>query len=143
MPKPNIEVSIWIARSTDDVWNYLCDVSNEVLWRYGVFFADWITDPPIGVGSIGYHFVKSMGDYPWQIVMWEEPKHMSWDVIDGRFKGAYAGYRVSPEDDGSRMTMYIAANQSLVVKIMTFVMKGVFIRQMTGDLERLKAILEV
>ena len=93
MPKPNIEVSIWIARSTEDIWNYLCDVSNEVLWRYGVYFADWITDPPIGVGSIGYHFVKSMGDYPWQIVVWEEPKHMSWDVIDGRFKGAYAGYR--------------------------------------------------
>ena len=67
---------------------------------------------------------------------------MSWDVIDGRFKGAYAGYRVSPEDDDSRMTMYVAANQSLLVKIMIFVMKGVFIRQMTGDLERLKAILE-
>lgn len=142
MPKQQTEVSIWIACSPEAVWDYLCDVSNEVLWRYGVLFSEWVTDPPHGIGSIGYHFVQSMGDYPWQVAEWEEPEHISWNVIDGRFKGAYAGYRVSPEDDGSRMTIYIDANKSFLVKMMTFMMQGIFVRQLTGDLERLKAILE-
>jgi len=142
MPK-ELDSSIWIARPPEDVWNYLCDTSNEVLWRYGVRFADWITDPPQKVGSIGYHFVLIWGDYPWQVKEWEELEHMSWDIIDGKFKGAYAGYRISPEDDGSRMTIYINGNKSLLVKTMMFLMKGTFKRQMTGDLERLKAILEV
>ena len=55
MPKPDIEVSIRIARSPEDIWNYLCDVSNEVLWRYGVYLAQWISEPPYGIGSIGFH----------------------------------------------------------------------------------------
>ncbi|UCD09551.1 MAG: SRPBCC family protein, partial [Dehalococcoidales bacterium] len=115
MPK-ELEASTWIERSPEDVWNYLSEASNEVLWRYGVHFADWITDPPHKVGSIGYHFVLIHGDYPWEVVEWEEPQHMRWYIFDGRFKGAYAGYRVSPEDGGSRMTIYINGYKSFLVK---------------------------
>ena len=142
MPKQHMEVSIWIARPSEDIWSYLCDVSNEVLWRYGVLFAEWVTDPPHRIGSIGYHFIQSLGDYPWQVVELKEPEHMSWEVMDGRFKGAYAGYRILPKDDGSRMTIYVNPNQNLFLKSMMFMMKGMFKRQLTGDLERLKAILE-
>ncbi len=46
MPKPDVKVSIWIACSSEEIWNYLCDVSNEVLWRYGVYLAQWISEPP-------------------------------------------------------------------------------------------------
>jgi len=143
MTRLNIEVSIWIACSPERVWNYLCDVSNEVLWRYGVLFAEWITDPPREIGSIGYHFIQGLGDYPWKVVELKEPEHMSWDVFAGRFKGARAGYRISPEDAGSRMTIYVNANQNMFLKIMVLVLKGFFKRQLVGDLERLKAILEV
>jgi len=142
MPKPDIDVSIWIACSPEDIWNYLCDVSNEVLWRYGVHLAEWISEPPYGIGSIGFHFVESMGDYPWKVAEWNEVRHISWDVIDGRFKGARAGYRVLPENTGSRVTIYVSANQNLFLKIMTFVMKRFITRQLNGDLERLKAIME-
>jgi len=142
MPKKDVEVSIYIARSPEDVWNYLSDVSNEVLWRYGVLFADWITDPPHEIGSIGYHFIQSLGDYPWQVAELEELEHMSWDVIDGRFKGARAGYRILPENTGSRVIIYVSPNQNLFLRIMTFVMKWFFIRQLSGDLKRLKAIME-
>ena len=142
MPKPNIEVSIWIARSPEDIWSYLCDVSNEVLWRYGVQLAEWISDPPYGIGSIGFHFVQSLGDYPWKVAEWDEFRNISWDVIDGRFNGARAGYRILPKNNGSNVTIYVSANHNLFLKIMTFVMKRFFIRQLNGDLERLKAIME-
>ena len=110
MPKPDIEVSIWIACSLEDVWNHFCDVSNEVLWRYGVNLAQWISEPPYGVGSIGFHIVASMGDYPWKVAEWEELRNISWDVIDRRFKGVRDGYRISPEDTGSRVAIHVSAN---------------------------------
>jgi hypothetical protein len=142
MPKPDVEGSIWIARSPEDIWNYLCDASNEVLWRYGVYLSQWISEPPYGIGSLGFHIVALWGDYPWKVVEFEEQRIMSWDVIDGRFKGARAGYRISPEDTGSRMTIYFNTNQNVLLRIMMFVMKGLFIRQITDDLGRLKAIME-
>ena len=143
MQKPNIEVSNWIACSPEDTWNYLFDVSNEILWRYGVLFAEWISDPPQEIGSIGYRFIQSLGDYPWQVVELEEPEHMSWDVLDGRFKGATAGYRITHESAGSRVTIYVNVKQNIFLRIMITVMKRLFKRQLAGDLERLKAILEV
>jgi hypothetical protein len=142
MPKQDIEVSIYIARSPEYIWNYLCDVSNEILWWYGVIFADWISDPPYRVGSLGFHFVKGLGDYPWKVAEWEELRNISWDVLDGRFKNARAGYRILPENPGSRVTIYVSPNQNLFLTIMTFVMKRFFIRQLNGDLERLKATME-
>ena len=142
MLKPDMEVAIWIARSPEDIWNYLCDVSNEVLWRYGVYLAPWISEPPYGVGSTGFHIVASMGDCPWIIAEWEELRIASWEFTGGRLKGSRAGYCVTPEDAGSRMIMHMSANQNILVRIMTFVMKRLFIRQIAGDLERLKAIME-
>ena len=95
------------------------------------------------VGSIGFHFIKGLGDYPWQVNEWEEElRNVSWDVLDGRFRGANAGYRITPEGAGSRVTIYVSANHNLFLRIMTFVMKSFFKRQLNGDLERLKAIME-
>jgi len=142
MPKPGVEVSTWIASSPEDIWDYLYDVSNEVLWRYGVYLAQWISEPPYGIGSTGYHIVAGMGNAPWIIAEWEELRIMSWDFPDGRYKGVRAGYRISPEDAGSRVAIYVNANRNVLVRIMTFVMKGFFIRQLAGDLERLKDIME-
>lgn len=142
MLKPDIEVSIWIARSPEDIWEYFCDVSNETLWRYGVHLAEWISDPPHGVGSTGFHFVKSLGDYPWKVAEWEEQRIISWDVTDGRFEGFRAGYRITPEGAGSRVTIHVIVKPSALMRIMMFVMKWLFRRQLAGDLERLKAIME-
>lgn len=142
MTKPDIEVSIWIARSPEEIWDYLCDASNDVLWRYGVYLGQWITEPPYGVGSTGFHIVKSLGDYPWKIAEWEEPNIMSWDVTDGRFEGVRSGYRIAPEDSGSRVTLHMSVNRNVLSRIMVFVMKRTMKRQLAGDLERLKAIME-
>ena len=142
MLKPDVEVSIWIARSPEDVWIYLCDVSNDVLWRYGIYLGQWISEPPYRVGSTGFHFVSIWGDCPWKVAEWEEQYIMSWDFTDGGFKGVRSGYRISPEDAGSRVTIHTSANQNALLRIMMFVMKWLFKRQLAGDLERLKAIME-
>ena len=104
--------------------------------------SQWTSDPPHGVGSTGLTVVEGIGDCPWKATEWEEPHIMSWDVTDGRFEGAHAGYRVMPEDGGSRVTIHIRVKQSALMSILMLIMKRRMRRQLAGDLERLKAIME-
>jgi len=139
--KPDIEISIWIARPPEDIWKYLYDVSNETQWRDGVNSAKWISEPPHGVGSTGLHVVKGR-DAPWKVTELEEPRIVSWDITGGRFEGMRAGYRVAPEDAGSRVTLHASAKPSALMRILMLIMKRRFRRQIAGDLEKLKAIME-
>ena len=141
-PKPDIERSILIARPPEDVWEYLYDVSNETHWRGGVNAAQWMSDPPHGVGSTGLNVLEGVGDWPWKVNEWEAPRIMSWVATSGRFEGTQAGYRVVPEDAGSRVTMHMRVKKSALMRILMLIMKSRIRGQLAGDLERLKAIME-
>jgi uncharacterized protein YndB with AHSA1/START domain len=141
-PEPDIESSIWIARPPEDIWDYLVDVSNDTQWRDGVTDAKWDSGPPHGVGSTGLHAGEGTDVMTWRIAEWEEPHILSWDVTGGRFAGGHAGYRLAPEDDGSRMTLHIGVKRSVLMRVLLRIMKGRFNRQLAADLEKLKAIME-
>jgi uncharacterized membrane protein len=142
LPNPDVETSIWIARPPEDIWAYWYDVSRETEWRGGVIAAQWISDPPHGIGSTGLHVVQGTGDWPWTIAKWEEMRSMSWDITGGRFEGAHAGYRVAPEDAGSRVMIHMRVKQSAFMRTLMLVMRPFIRGQLAGDLERLKAIME-
>ncbi len=141
-PEPDVEVSDWIARPPEELWNYLADVAHETQWRQGVTDARWISSPPRGVGSTGLHVIEGMGDWPWRVTEWEAPHNISWDVTGGRFAGAHAGYRLAPEATGSRMTLHVRAQQSLLWRIFMLIMKRRMRRDLAADLAKLKAIME-
>jgi hypothetical protein len=67
---------------------------------------------------------------------------MSWDVTGGRFEGAHAGYRITPEDAGSRMTLHMSMKSSALMRILLLIMKWRMRSQLAADLEKLKAIME-
>jgi hypothetical protein len=88
------------------------------------------------------HVVKGTGDWPWRVTDWEDLRSMSWDITGGRFEGAHAGYRIAPEDAGSRVTIHIRVKPSTFMRLLMFVMKRSIRRQFAGDLEWLKVIME-
>ena len=142
MPRPDIESSIWIARPTQEIWNYVTDWSNEIQWRKGVIEAKWTSDPPHGVGSTGLHIVEGVGEWPWKLTEWEEPHNVRWNVTGGPMKGGQAGYLIAPEDAGSRVTLHARVKRPSFMRIIIPFMKGNMKRQMFADLEKLKAIME-
>jgi hypothetical protein len=73
---------------------------------------------------------------------WEELRSMSWDITRDRFEGAHAGYRVAPEDAGSRVTIHMRVKPIVRMRILMLVGKPLIRRQVAADLERLKAIME-
>ncbi len=141
-PEPDIESSIWIARPSQEVWDYLVDVSNDIHWRDGVTSAQWDSGPPHSVGSTGVHAGEGTEVMTWRVTEWEEPRIMSWDVTGGRLAGGHAGYRLVAEDAGSRMTLHIRVKPSILMRIFMLIMKGRISRQLAADLEKLKAIME-
>lgn len=141
-PEPDLESSIWIARPPEDIWDYLVNVSNDTQWRTGVTDAQWTSDSPHGVGSTGLHIVEGIGDWPWRITEWEEPRTMSWEVTGGRFEGGHAGYRIAAEDAGSRLTSHARVKPSVVMRILMLIMKRRMRRDLAADLEKLKTIIE-
>ena len=142
LPKPDIESSILIARPPEDVWRYVYDVSNDTQWRDGVNSANWISDPPYGVGSKGLHIIEGIGDWPWTATAYEEPHSMSWKVTGGRFEGSQGAYRIEPEGNGSRFTLETQMKRGVVMSLLMLFMKGRLKSQNALDLEKLKTILE-
>lgn len=140
--EPDIESSVWIARPPEAIWSYLAEVSNETQWRSGLIEAQWTSDPPHGVGSTALYVFEGAGDWPWTIAEWEEPRIVCWDVTGGRLEGARGGYRIEPEDTGSRVTNYARMKRSAFMRIFMLFMKPRIKRQFDGDLEKLKAIME-
>jgi hypothetical protein len=141
-PKADQESSIWIARPPEEIWNYIFDIAHEAQWRLGVTDAQWTSDPPYGIGSTGLHITENFGTVQWKIIEWEEPYNATWEFTSGLFKGVRGGYRVAPENTGSRVTIHGRAKWASLAKIIMLIMKRSLDRQNTADLEKLKVIME-
>ena len=50
-----------IARSAEDVFEFLSDASNNPLWQAGMRSCEWTSDPPIGIDSTYEQHARFMG----------------------------------------------------------------------------------
>ena len=139
--KPNvtIENSIFIARPTEDIWNFLSDIDNDQQWRKGVIDTRWTSDEPSTLGSTAVYIIEGIGEVHWKLTEWEDQRVMGWDYIGGRFEGGHGSYRMEPEAGGTRMMMRMELRAGFILGIL---MKFIVTRQMAGDLKKLKAIME-
>jgi uncharacterized membrane protein len=139
--KPNvtIEKSIFIARPTEEIWNFLSDIVNDQQWRKGVIDTRWTSDEPSTLGSTAVYVIEGMGEVHWKLTEWEDQRVMGWDYIGGRFDGGHGSYRMEPAAGGTRMMMRMELRVGVIFGIL---MKFIATRQMTGDLKKLKAIME-
>ena len=139
--KPNvmIEKSIFIARPTEDIWNFLSDIVNDQQWRKGVIDTRWISGEPSNLGSTAEYIIEGIGEVHWKLTELEDQRVMGWDYIGGRLDGGHGSYRMEPEAGGTRMVMRMEIGAGVIFGIL---MKLIATRQMAGDLKELKAIME-
>ena len=139
--KPNvtIENSIFIARPTEDIWNFLSDIVNDQQWRKGVIDTRWTSGEPFSLGSTAVYVIEGIGEVHWKLTELEDQRVIGWDYIDGRFDGGHGSYRMEPEAGGTRMMMRMEIKVGVIFGIL---MKFIVTRQMAGDLKKLKAIIE-
>lgn len=139
--KPNvtIENSIFIARPTEDIWNFLSDIVNDQQWRKGLIDTRWTYGEPSTLGSTAVYIFEGIGEVHWKLTEWEDQRVIGWDYIGGRLDGGHGSYRMEPEPGGTRMMMRMEIRATVIFGIF---MKFIVTRQMAGELKKLKAIME-
>jgi hypothetical protein len=137
-----INESISISKSPDEIWNFWIPVSTDVQWRDGITKAELTSQPPYGVGSTGIHYHKDLGPMPWTIIKWENGRHMEWVHKESRIKGSIASYHVEPENGGCRVTVHAKMVGPLFMRIIIVFIGGKMKKGVKADLQKLKVLME-
>ena len=150
-----LESSVLVRRSPEDVWAYLGDVSNVAAWDRGVSRSEPAPCTPSGVGfefDTFAHSRDNSNDGSWGKMSY---RIADIDPIRGctvqltsttgnarYFKSAEWRFRVEPEQNGSRI--FCAAVFQLKARYL--LLAPIFLamrRAIRADLEQLKARLEI
>lgn len=72
--------AVSIARSAEDVFDYLTDVRNRPQWDTMVISEEFTSPEPVGVGSTIHSRLRAMGreiDFEWQVTQFDPPTRMA------------------------------------------------------------------
>jgi carbon monoxide dehydrogenase subunit G len=128
------ELTIEIARTPEDVFSYLTDVSNLPAWQAGVKSAT-LRDGRIEESRslLGRELSTTL-----EIVEQEEPRLFTLRALDGPVQ-VTVRHELEPADDGTRLT--VTAHGDVSGFGACLLVRGAE-RQFRKDFERLKQILE-
>ena len=98
--KPNITIedSIFIARPTEDIWNFLSDIVNDQQWRRGVMDTRWTSGEPSTLGATAVYVIEGVGEMHWKLTKLEDQRVIGWDymtIADVIDHGAMAGCTIT------------------------------------------------
>jgi carbon monoxide dehydrogenase subunit G len=129
-----------IRRPPKEIYEFLKDIANDVRWRNGVDASGWRSDPPYGVGSIGYAKAGKM-ETVYRVTVLEPPRRVDWEFIEGPFVGR-GGYRLEPVDGGTRFTLVADIKPQGMMRLVGPLFSWVGRRSNRKDVETLRQIME-
>ncbi|HEX6219512.1 MAG TPA: SRPBCC family protein [Acidimicrobiia bacterium] len=135
-----------IDRPADEVAAFFFDAANNPKWQDGMVSCEWVSDPPIGVGSTYEQLARFMGrDVRSTFVVTDlEPGRMiRIETIESTFP-IQVERRVDPLDDSScRVTADITGGPDKgVMKLLSPLMAGRAQKSVDADYDRLVQLLE-
>ena len=139
-----IATSVEIARSPEDVFAYITDVSRHPEWQEGLVSATVETDGPVAVGSRVVHRRKlGLGTVATtsEITALEPPRLVAFRGVDGPIR-AEGTQRVEPVGQGSRVSFEMEMRGHGLGVLMLPIARRQATRQVSGSHEKLKRVLE-
>jgi len=141
----DVQVAQTIDRAVNIVADYAANPSNVPNWYRRIRTVDWITDPPVSIGSRVAFEAQFMGKrlvYTYEVTEYVPGSALTMSTTEGPFPMT-TEYRWSAlDDDRTRMTLRNFGEpkgfSKLAGPFMAFAMR----RAMTQDLRRLASILE-
>jgi uncharacterized membrane protein len=139
-----IATSVEIARSPEDVFAYIADVSRQPEWQEGLVSASLQDDKPVQVGSRVVHRRK-LGPRtvatPSEITAFNPPEVVSFKGLDGPIR-AEGSQRVERVGDWSRVSFEMEMRGHGLGTLMLPLARKQVARQVAASHEKLKRILE-
>ena len=112
---PSIEERIEIARSPEEVFDYLVQAEKLPVWDVSVVKAEEVGAGPTGLGTRTAGASKIMGrqfDWTTEVTEFDRPSRVTYTSVDGRVQFC-ASYVLEAAGDGTRLTSRIDAESGL------------------------------
>jgi uncharacterized membrane protein len=157
--KPVVEVRTWIDAPPARVWGFVSDIELMPAMSSELQSVEWLdgaTGPAAGARFLGRSRHEAMGEWEAtsQVVEFEPEQVFGWAVGDPANPSARWRFRLEPKDRGTELSEWMQigpARSGLSFAIdrmpdkeqkIVFVRMREFERNMTGTLERIKALAE-
>lgn len=126
-----------------EVFAYLADVRNEILWRASIVGSRYVDAELPAVGVEG-ETIAEMGSQSvtmrWTVSAFEPGEFVAW-TLDGEPWRGGGSYRVTPTSDGCRIEAGLTVRVKPHLRILEPILWFAFRKGLRGDLARLSGIL--
>jgi uncharacterized protein YndB with AHSA1/START domain len=134
-----------IDRPLEEVATYVADPSNAPEWYVNITSADWMTPPPLQVGSRFAFVARFLGrrlEYTYEVMDFVPNERLVMRTAEGPFpmETTYTWQAVA--DGETRMTLRNRGQPSGFSKVAAPAMAAAMRRANENDLRKLRAILE-
>ena len=140
----SIKMSVFIDRPQQQVFEFLTNPENDLLWQESLISSEWVTDEPAGVGSKKRVTVRLFGftlKATTQYTAWDSPTMYSFKSDDSPFS-VTASTRLEPKGDGTQVTSEGTLEASGPLKLVVGMVARKAQKDDTANFEKLKQILE-
>ena len=145
MSSVNLLVETTVNRPVAAVAAYAGDPSNAPTWYRRIATAEWITAPPLRIGSRIRFRAKFLGKqlmYTYEVVELTPGASLTMRTAEGPFPMETTYTWAPAGDEATRMTLRNNGEPTGFSKLTAPLMATAMKRAMTQDLRQLKAILE-
>lgn len=140
----DVEVQAVFSSSVEAVSSYACDPSHAPTWYVNIQSVEWLTAPPVQVGSqmaFVAHFLGRRLAYTYEVTELVPGERMVMRTAEGPFP-MQTTYVFASEGTGSRMTLRNQGEPKGFSRLMAPLMARMMRRAMTRDLAKLREILD-
>lgn len=134
-----------IHRPAAEVFAFISDFSKNPTWQSGMKSCEWITEPPLRVGSQYLQRAGFLGrdiNSTFEVIEYEADSRVKAHTIESTFPITFTRW-VTPLDDGScRVQARIEGDSSGFFRIVEPLMAPLVRRSIRKDYEKLKELLE-
>lgn len=140
-------VSVFLKRSQQDVFNFLCNPAYFHQWMPLMQSAAWISNGEPGVGATGRGIMKMAGremELLLEVTQWDPPERIGFKIINVQFpvEATEYVYRLEPEEGGTRVTLDGEIELVRLLKFATGWMGKMYVKSNGKELNTAKQLLE-
>lgn len=143
---PRIDESITIERDAEDVFAFVSNPANDPVWQSGVETSEIVDGTEVRVGTRIRNVGRFLGrklEFILEVTQHDPPKIQAVETVEGPFSYT-STTTVEPQGAGCRLTLTGEAPSlgGFFGKISDPLVVKMFAREVRGDLEKLKVLLE-
>ena len=138
------EQSIWTAKNPQEVFEFLSEPTNDAEWRANSVSAEWISDPPHGVGSTYTSVGKLMGrniESTQELTAWDPPNQFGFKGASGPMSFELT-FTFEAQDNGTKATISVEAQTGGLFKMAEGLAGKQMEKQVSTDIAGLKRVME-